>query len=226
MDVPSIGQAGFTGTADSEIKPGGRSRLRGAVDRRLLRMREGMPWVRNANAQFVESYGSIVDIDLGWRMVDSTLQLHQAGQIVLEDNQLESLSDLWKTLTTEIINLPGREEPSDAREMAEGLAEAVRDRLQRMGDEMRRDERSTIRLMHDYETLVDLDLSWRMVEQTLSSAAQGDFELEADREQALRNNWRELTTELVAILGRHQDEVSERPSQEALDNLFEFKLAV
>jgi hypothetical protein len=94
-----------------------------------------------------------------------------------------------------------------------------------MGEEMRRDERSTIRLTHDFETLVDLDLSWRMVEQTLASAGRGEIELDLNREDALRNNWRELTTELVAILGRHQDEVSESPSQEALDNLFEFKKA-
>jgi uncharacterized protein YbcI len=94
-----------------------------------------------------------------------------------------------------------------------------------MGDEMRRDERATIRLTHDYETLVDLDLSWRMVEQTLASVDRGEIELDHTREDALRDNWRELTTELVAILGRHQDEVSESPSQEALDNLFEFKQA-
>ena len=121
--------------------------------------------------------------------------------------------------------MPGRDQQSDAHEMAEELAEAVHDRLRRMGDEMRRDERSAIRLTYDYETLVDLDLSWRMVEQTLASAERGDIQLDRDREDALRDNWRELTTELVAILGRHQDEVSESPSQEALDNLFEFKQA-
>jgi len=188
-------------------------------------MREGMPWARNANAQLVESYGSIVDLDLGWRMTDSELQQHQAGHIVLEDERYEALSSLWETLTTEIIHMPGRNEPSDSNEVADELAAAVHERLQKMGEEMRRDERSTIRLTHDFETLVDLDLSWRMVEQTLASAGRGEIELDLNREDALRNNWRELTTELVAILGRHQDEVSESPSQEALDNLFEFKKA-
>jgi hypothetical protein len=209
----------------SSAKPGARGRIRAAVDRRLIRMREGMPWARNANAQPVESYGSIVDLDLGWRMTDSELQQHQAGHIVLEDERYEALSSLWETLTTEIIHMPGRNEPSDSNEVADELAAAVHERLQKMGEEMRRDERSTIRLTHDFETLVDLDLSWRMVEQTLASAGRGEIELDLNREDALRNNWRELTTELVAILGRHQDEVSESPSQEALDNLFEFKKA-
>jgi hypothetical protein len=158
-------------------------------------------------------------------MTDSALQQHQSGQIVLDDERYETLSALWETLTAEIIHMPGRNEPSETNEVADELAEAVRDRLHRMGDEMRRDERAAIRLTHDYETLVDLDLSWRMVEQTLASADRGEIELDHAREDALRDNWRELTTELVAILGRHQDEVSESPSQEALDNLFEFKKA-
>lgn len=184
-----------------------------------------MPWARNANAQLVESYGSIVDLDLGWRMTDSTLQQHHSGQIVLDEEQLDNLSSLWETLTAEIIHMPGREDPSNSNEVADELAKAVHDRLHKMAEEMQRDERSALRLTHDYETLVDLDLSWRMVEQTLASAGQGDIELDQTREDALRDNWRELTTELVAILGRHQDEVSESPSQEALDNLFEFKQA-
>lgn len=225
MAVRSNGEANSTAGAGAPSRPGPRGRIRGAVDRRLMRMREGMPWARNANAKLVESYGSIVDLDLGWRMTDATLQQHQSGQIVLDDERFDTLSALWETLTAEIINMPGRDEQSDAHEMANELAEAVHDRLRRMGDEMRRDERSAIRLTHDFETLVDLDLSWRMVEQTLASAERGDIELDHDLEDALRDNWRELTTELVAILGRHQDEVSESPSQEALDNLFEFKRA-
>lgn len=225
MAVRSNREVNSTADASTPSKPGPRSRIRGAVDRRLMRMREGMPWARNANAKLVESYGSIVDLDLGWRMTDATLQQHQSGEIVLDDERFDTLSALWETLTAEIINMPGRDEQSDAHEMANELAEAVHDRLRRMGDEMRRDERSAIRLTHDFETLVDLDLSWRMVEQTLASAERGDIELDHDLEDALRDNWRELTTELVAILGRHQDEVSESPSQEALDNLFEFKQA-
>jgi hypothetical protein len=51
-----------------------------------------------------------------------------------------------------------------------------------------------------------------MVEQTLASADRGEIELDDACEDALRDNWREPTTELVAILGRHQDEVSESPS--------------
>lgn len=225
MAAPSNGHITSVADISSRSRPGTGSRLRGAVDRRLIRMREGMPWARNANALIVESYGNIVDLDLGWRMADATLQQHRSGQIVLDPERLEALSSLWETLTAEIINMPGRDEPADAQEMATELGAAVHDRLQKMGDEMRRDERSAIRLTHDFETLVDLDLSWRMVEQTLTAADRGDIELERDREEALRNNWRELTTELVAILGRHQDEVSASPSQEVLDNLFEFKRA-
>lgn len=225
MAVSSNQEANSTARGNSTSKPGARSRIRSAVDRRLTRMREGMPWARNANAQLVESYGSIVDLDLGWRMTDSTLQQHHAGHIVLEDDQLENLSSLWETLTAEIIHMPGREDPSNSNEVADELAEAVHERLHRMAEEMQRDERSALRLTHDYETLVDLDLSWRMVEQTLAAAGKGEIELDRAREDALRDNWRELTTELVAILGRHQDEVSESPSQEALDNLFEFKQA-
>lgn len=214
-----------TARSSSTSKSGSRARIRSAVDRRLTRMREGMPWARNAHAQLEESYGSVVDLDLGWRMADSTLQQHHAGHIVLENDQLENLSSLWDTLTTEIIHMPGREDPSNSNEVADELADAVHERLHRMAEEMQRDERSALRLTHDYETLVDLDLSWRMVEQTLASAGRGDIELDRPREEALRGNWRELTTELVAVLGRHQDEVSESPSQEALDNLFEFKQA-
>jgi len=225
MAVSNNQESNSTARGNSNSKPGARSRIRSAVDRRLMRMREGMPWARNANAQLVESYGSIVDLDLGWRMTDSALQQHQSGQIVLDDERYETLSALWETLTAEIIHMPGRNEPSETNEVADELAEAVRDRLHRMGDEMRRDERAAIRLTHDYETLVDLNLSWRMVEQTLASADRGEIELDHAREDALRDNCRELTTELVAILGRHQDEVSESPSQEALDNLFEFKKA-
>ncbi|MDP6823747.1 MAG: hypothetical protein QF554_10715 [Dehalococcoidia bacterium] len=184
-----------------------------------------MPWARSANAKLVESYGSIVDLDLGWRMTDSALQQHQSGQIVLDDERYETLSALWETLTAEIIQMPDRDGPSSSNEVAEELTEAVHERLQKMSDEMRRDERATIRLTHDYETLIDLDLSWRMVEHTLAAAGRGEIELDRAREDALRDNWRELTTELVAILGRHQDEVSESPSQEALDNLFEFRQA-
>ena len=121
--------------------------------------------------------------------------------------------------------MPGREDPSNSNEVADELAEAVHERLHRMAEEMQRDERSALRLTHDYETLVDLDLSWRLVEQTLAFAGKGEIELDRAREEALRDNWRELTTELVAILGRHQHEVSESPSQEALNNLFEFKQA-
>ncbi len=121
--------------------------------------------------------------------------------------------------------MPDRDGSSGSNEVGEELAGAVHERLQKMSDEMHRDERSAIRLTHDYETLIDLDLSWRMVEQTLASAGRGEIELDGAREDALRDNWRELTTELVAILGRHQDEVSESPSQEALDNLFEFRQA-
>lgn len=225
MAASSDGHATPTTDASSGPRRGAGSGLRGAVDRRLMRMREGMPWARNANALIVETYGNIVDLDLGWRMTDAALQQHRSGQIVLDDDRFDTLSALWETLTAEIINMPGRDEPADAQEMAEELGAAVRDRLKRMGDEMRRDERAAIRLTHDFETLVDLDLSWRLVEQTLSAADRGDIELEPDREKALRENWRELTAELVAILGRHQDEVSESPSQETLDNLFMFKQA-
>lgn len=225
MAAPSNGNATSTGDSSSRSRPATGNRLRGAVDRRLTRMREGMPWARNANALIVESYGNIVDLDLGWRMADATLQQHRSGQIVLDAKRLEALSSLWESLTAEIINMPGRDEPADAQEMADELSAAVHDRLQRMADEMRRDERSAIRLTHDFETLVDLDLSWRLVEQTLTAADRGDFELERSREESLRDNWRELTTELVAILGRHQDEAPEAAGQEVLTNLFEFKRA-
>lgn len=225
MGVSSNQDVNSTTPGTSTSRPGARGRFRSAVDRRLTRMREGMPWARSANAKLVESYGSIVDLDLGWRMTDSALQQHQSGQIVLDDERYETLSALWETLTAEIIQMPDRDGPSSSNEVAEELTEAVHERLQKMSDEMRRDERATIRLTHDYETLIDLDLSWRMVEHTLAAAGRGEIELDRAREDALRDNWRELTTELVAILGRHQDEVSESPSQEALDNLFEFRQA-
>ena len=225
MAVPSDGHATSTADTSSRSRHGTGSRLRGAVDRRLIRMREGMPWARNANALIVESYGNIVDLDLGWRMADATLQQHRSGEIILDAKRFGALSSLWESLTAEIINMPGRDEPDDAREMANELGAAVHDRLQRMSDEMRRDERSAMRLTHDFETLIDLDLSWRLVEQTLTAADQGDIALERGREEALRENWRELTTELVAILGRHQNEEIEQSAGQALDNLFIFKRA-
>ncbi|MFW6174313.1 MAG: hypothetical protein ACOC5K_00855 [Chloroflexota bacterium] len=50
-------------------------RLRRAVDLRLARMREGLPCAQHSHSHLMDLYGSVVDLDLGWRSIEETLCL-------------------------------------------------------------------------------------------------------------------------------------------------------
>lgn len=204
--------------------------LRGVAERRLKRLREGMPWVRDAHPLLVEAYGSVVDLDFGWRMVDAALRKHREGKAEFTPACREALVNLWETLIAEILRAPRRDEPDDARAVARELREAVQERLHRMRQLMARDDGAAIHMMREYESLIDLDLGWRMIEAALDQADSGEAPLDGAQRESLEAGWRDLTTELVAILGRSREAVEARPALLAApgapaDNMIAFSRA-